>query len=145
MKISTRLFPILICSACLLTTTAINANAGGGRHGHGDGGHASPPTYTGNGHGGFWHHHNDGLKINPNTSGAAKRPKSAGQPTGPVVRDHGAKNTKTTTTTSCSRGPHSKCATVRDHTSGPQGDWHTPPHGSSGPAGGPNSRKPPPL
>lgn len=126
------LIRILLTTVCFATLTAASVTggiAGGSRNG---------------GHGGFDHNPHGGSGNNTaNTTGAAKKPTSFAQPKPPVVRDHGDKNTKTTTTTSCSRGPHPTCATVRDHTSGQQGDWHVPPRGTHGPAGGPNSRNPP--
>lgn len=128
MKPLTRILLSAACAAAFSAAPVTNGVAGGS---HGGGGHSLVQ-------------HNQATH-DANQNGAAKRPKSAAQPKPTVVRDHGDKNTKTTTTTSCSgRGHHgSGCSTVRDHTSGNQGDWHMPPGGPSGPAGGPNSRKPP--
>jgi len=88
MTTSARLFLTLICSACLMTTAAINADArGGGGHGGGDHARTGTTAYAGN----------------ANSSGAAKRPTSASDairptrhrctaqypcPGGPTIHDH---------------------------------------------------------
>jgi hypothetical protein len=120
MKSPTRLFLIASSVACLTLAGGVAANAGSRSMSH--------------------NAHSSGGNTGTNDNGAANRPKSAGQSQGTVVRDHGDKPTKTTTTKLCAHGHHN-CVPVRDHTSGQQGDWHS--HGSTGPAGGPNSRKPP--
>ena len=121
MKTPARQFLIVSSVACLMLAGGAAANAGSRGMSH--------------------NAHSSGT----NDTGAANHPNSAAQPKPTVTRDHGDKPATTTTTTTttgpCGHGHHN-CATVRDHTSGPQGDWH-PPHGSTGPAGGPNSRKPP--
>lgn len=98
-----------------MITSGTNANAGG-KHDNGNHGRASNTTYTGS----------------ASASGAAKKPKSAAQERPPYQLPCGAHNYAGTP----------PCPHVRDQRSGEHRPGHYQPD-ISGPAGGPNNRKPP--